>query len=46
MTPDAPVSPLSGGVSLPSLPVEPWAATKDILHLWLQVVGKIKLGYK
>ena len=35
----------SGGVYLPSLPLEAWAATKDTLHLWLQVVGKIKLAY-
>ncbi len=35
----------SGGVYLPSLPLEGWAATKDTLHLWLQVVGKIKLAY-
>ena len=45
MTPDAPMSPPSGGVYLPSLPLEAWAATKDTLHLWLQVVGKIKLAY-
>jgi Family of unknown function (DUF5996) len=30
---------------LPSLPLESWAATKDTLHLWIQVVGKIKLAY-
>lgn len=35
----------SAPVSLPSLPLEHWAATKDTLHLWLQVVGKIKLAY-
>jgi hypothetical protein len=35
----------NGGVFLPSLPLEAWAATKDTLHLWLQVVGKIKLAY-
>ena len=33
MTLDAPVSPLSGGVYLPSLPLEAWTATKDTLHL-------------
>ena len=33
------------GAFLPSLPLESWAATKDTLHLWLQVVGKIKLAY-
>lgn len=35
----------SGGAFLPSLPLEAWATTKDTLHLWLQVVGKIKLAY-
>jgi hypothetical protein len=30
---------------LPSLPLDSWAATKDTLHLWFQVVGKIKLAY-
>jgi hypothetical protein len=36
----------SGGVHLPSLPLEGWDATKDTLHLWLQVVGKIKLALR
>lgn len=35
----------SGNTFLPSLPLEAWAATKDTLHLWIQVVGKIKLAY-
>jgi hypothetical protein len=30
---------------LPSLPLEGWAATRDTLHMWAQVVGKIKLAY-
>ena len=38
-------SPTSGGAFLPSLPLGAWAATKDTLHLWLQVIGKIKLAY-
>jgi Family of unknown function (DUF5996) len=38
-------SPTSGGISLPSLPLEAWTATKDTLHLWLQVIGKIKMAY-
>ena len=38
-------SPTSRGAYLPSLPLDAWAATKDTLHLWLQVVGKIKLAY-
>jgi Family of unknown function (DUF5996) len=30
---------------LPSLPLADWAATKDTLHLWFQIVGKIRLSY-
>jgi len=30
---------------LPSLPLSSWAATKDTVHLWVQIVGKIKLAY-
>jgi Family of unknown function (DUF5996) len=40
-----PPFPQRAPVSLPSLPLQLWAATKDTLHLWLQVVGKIKLAY-
>lgn len=32
------------GETLPSLPYDEWAATRDTLHLWLQIVGKIKLA--
>jgi hypothetical protein len=28
----------------PELPYSSWAATKETLHLWTQVVGKIRLG--
>ena len=28
----------------PSLPLEEWAATKDTLHMWTQVVGKVRLA--
>jgi hypothetical protein len=28
---------------LPALPLEPWEATKDTLHLWTQIVGKVRL---
>jgi hypothetical protein len=38
-------SPTTGGSLLPSLPLEAWSATKDTLHLWVQIVGKIKLAY-
>jgi Family of unknown function (DUF5996) len=29
---------------LPALPLEEWEATKDTLHLWVQIVGKIRLA--
>ncbi len=29
---------------LPQLPLEEWEATKDTLHLWAQIVGKIRLA--
>jgi Family of unknown function (DUF5996) len=29
---------------LPALPLEEWAATKDTLHLWVQIVGKVRLA--
>ena len=29
---------------LPALPLEDWEATKDTLHLWAQIVGKVKLA--
>lgn len=28
----------------PDLPYEPWSATRDTLHMWTQVVGKLKLA--
>lgn len=30
--------------ALPALPLEEWESTYDTLHLWLQIVGKIRLG--
>ncbi len=30
--------------SLPALPLEDWEATYDTLHLWLQIVGKVRLA--
>ncbi len=32
------------GEEWPSLRVSDWAATRDTLHMWLQIVGKIRLG--
>jgi hypothetical protein len=29
---------------LPPLPIEEWEPTKDTLHLWIQIVGKIRLA--
>jgi len=31
-------------VELPSLPYDEWRQTKDTLHLWAQIVGKVKLA--
>lgn len=30
---------------LPALPYEDWRATKDTLHLWCQILGKIKMAH-
>jgi hypothetical protein len=30
--------------ALPALPLEEWEATKDTLHLWVQIVGKTRLA--
>ena len=29
---------------LPKIPLEPWEATKETLHLWTQIVGKVRLA--
>ncbi|HEV8105354.1 MAG TPA: DUF5996 family protein, partial [Gaiellaceae bacterium] len=29
---------------LPPLPLEEWEPTKDTLHLWVQIVGKVKMA--
>ena len=29
---------------LPALPLEEWEATKDTLHLWAQIVGKVRMA--
>ena len=31
-------------VALPELPLEAWEPTKDTLHLWAQIVGKVQLS--
>ncbi len=31
--------------SLPSLPLEDWESTKETLHRYAQIVGKVRLGY-
>jgi hypothetical protein len=30
--------------ALPELPLTSWEATKETLHLWSQIVGKVRLG--
>jgi Family of unknown function (DUF5996) len=39
-----PAEPRVDRVRLPSLPLEQWEATKETLHLWVQIVGKIRLA--
>ena len=31
-------------VALPPLPYDEWRAAKDTLHVWSQIVGKVKLA--
>src|SRR5690349_705608 len=31
-------------IALPALPLEDWEATKNTLHLWAQIVGKIRMA--
>jgi hypothetical protein len=33
-----------GSVAWPALPIAEWQATRDTLHMWLQVVGKVRLA--
>jgi hypothetical protein len=33
-----------GRVVLPALPLAEWEATKDTLHLWVQIVGKVRMA--
>lgn len=35
----------SSGQTLPPLPLEEWESTKETLHRYAQVVGKVRLGY-
>lgn len=35
---------MSQNIRLPELPLEEWESTKDTLHLFLQIVGKIRLA--
>lgn len=43
MAPDAPPT-TSGTDQWPALPLAGWADTKDTLHLYLQIVGKVRLA--
>src|SRR6266576_5504099 len=40
----APLSSVSQHVELPELPLASWEATKKTLHLWVQIVGKIRMA--
>jgi hypothetical protein len=35
---------VNGNPRLPALPLEGWEATKDTLHLWAQIVGKVRMA--
>lgn len=35
----------AAAVAWPALPLADWIETRDTLHLWLQIVGKIRLAY-
>jgi hypothetical protein len=35
---------VSGGELFPAIPLEGWADTKETLHRWVQIVGKIRLA--
>ena len=41
-----PDRPPAGGrmTELPELPLEPWESTRGTLHLWAQIVGKVRLA--
>jgi hypothetical protein len=38
------VSPIPSSATWPDLPLSAWADTRDTLHLWTQVVGKVRLA--
>lgn len=38
------MTPATTDRSLLPLPLEEWEPTKDTLHLWLQIVGKVRLA--
>jgi hypothetical protein len=37
-------TPADARLQLPALPLSDWEPTKDTLHLWVQIVGKIRLA--
>lgn len=41
-TPDPPAATLAG--AWPELPLATWADTRDTLHMWTQIVGKVRLA--
>ena len=44
MTNDSVVPVLSRDDAWPALPLSDWSATRDTLHMWTQVVGKVRLA--
>jgi hypothetical protein len=38
------LTPATARPDLPELPLEAWEPTKTTLHLWAQIVGKVKLA--
>ena len=43
MTPEAMRSGASGNETLPALPLDSWSDTLATLHMWMQIVGKVRL---
>lgn len=29
----------------PALPLQDWLATRDTLHMWMQIVGKVRMAH-
>ena len=44
VTEEQPLSTRAAAPELPELPLTDWEPTKDTLHLWLQIVGKVRMA--